>query len=284
MDPRLHYPDLGIGVGLRTTHFQHLLEASPPVAWLEILSENFMATRGRPRAILDRLAERYPVVMHGVSLSIGSTDPLDTAYLRELVQLRDEIGARWVSDHLCWTGVSGRNSHDLLPMPYTRATLAHVADRVRAVQDRLGAPLILENPSTYVTWTASTLPEAEFLAELTAATGCGLLLDVNNVYVNGLNFGFDPKAWLARVPLQRVRQMHIAGHARFDDLVIDTHGAPVIDPVIELMQWTLARIGHPIPVLLERDNHIPDLDDLLAERERIQAAYDRVFASEPSHA
>src|SRR5476651_1258076 len=189
-------PNLGVGVGLRTTHYQHILTTRPAVAWLEIISENYMQTAGRPLHVLDTLAERYPLVMHGVSLSIGSCDPLDRDYLRELVALRDRISSPWVSDHLCWTGVAGRNNHDLLPLPYTEEALAHVSGRVRQVQDALGGPLILENPSTYVEFRGSTLSEWGFLAALCSETGCGLLLDVNNVYVSSRNHGFAAADYL----------------------------------------------------------------------------------------
>src|SRR5262245_38712061 len=178
-EKRLGYPHLGLGVGLRTVHFDHILENRPKVDWFEIISENFMDSQGRPRHVLRQIAERYPIVMHGVSLSIGSADPLDFDYLKKLKQLAAETKAAWVSDHLCWTGVAGHNSHDLLPLPLNEETLAYVAERVRTVQEYLERPLVLENPSSYVTFRESTLSEWEFLTRLTEATGCGLLLDVN---------------------------------------------------------------------------------------------------------
>jgi hypothetical protein len=204
------------------------------------------------------------MVMHGVSLSIGATDPLDRAYVRRLVRLRDRIGARWVSDHLCFTGAAGRNTHDLLPLPLTRAALDHVADRVRIVQDALGAPLIIENPSTYIAWRGSTMPEAEFLAELCARTGCGLLLDVNNVYVSARNHGFDPYTYLDAIPFERVVQFHVAGHSDNGDHCVDTHDGRVVDPVWELLAAAWPRAGGA-SVLLEWDASIPSFPEVHAE-------------------
>jgi uncharacterized protein (UPF0276 family) len=262
--PRLGLPDLGIGVGLRTTHYRHLLDERPAVDFLEIISDNYLETQGRPLEVLDQLAARIPVVMHGVSLSIGATDPLDRAYVRRLVRLRDRIGARWVSDHLCFTGAAGRNTHDLLPLPLTRAALDHVAGRVRAVQDALGAPLIIENPSTYIAWQGSTMPEAEFLAELCARTGCGLLLDVNNVYVSARNHGFDAHAYLDAIPFERVVQFHVAGHSDNGDHCVDTHDGRVVDPVWELLATAWPRAGGA-SVLLEWDASIPSFTEVHAE-------------------
>lgn len=262
--PRLGLPDLGIGVGLRTTHYGHILEHRPAVGFFEIISENYMESEGRPREVLDRIAAHHAIVMHGVSLSIGGTAPLDRAYLRRLVALRDRIGAHWVSDHLCFTGVAGRNTHDLLPLPLTVQTLAHVADRVRAVQDLLQAPLIMENPSTYVAWDGPTIPEAEFLAALCARTGCGLLLDVNNVYVSGRNHGFAPRDWLAAVPWDHVVQFHIAGHTDNGDHCVDTHDQPVRTEVWDLLAEAWHRCGGAA-VLLERDADIPPFPEVFAE-------------------
>jgi len=188
---RFGLPDLGIGLGLRTVHYRHILEQTPEVGWFEIISENYMQTAGKPLWFVDRVAEKYPVVMHGVSMSIGSTYPLNWDYLKELKQLRDRVRARWVSDHLCWTGVAGRNTHDLLPVPYTEEALAHVVARVKQVQDFLDAPLALENPSTYVEFAGSTMKEWEFLSALAKEADCAILLDVNNVYVSAYNHGFD---------------------------------------------------------------------------------------------
>lgn len=265
--PDLGYPDLGIGVGLRTPHYRDILDRWPEVGWFEIISDNYLETQGRPLDILDQIAARYPIVMHGVSLSIGSTDPLDIAYVRRLVALRDRVKARWVSDHLCWTGVSGHNSHDLLPLPLTTESLGHVRERVDAVQQLLGAPLILENPSTYVEFRASTISEPDFLAALCAQTGCGLLLDVNNVYVSSRNHGFDPIAYLDALPLDRVVQFHVAGHTDLGTHCIDTHIGPVVTPVWELLREAWTR-GARASILLEWDAEIPPLDVVIREANR----------------
>lgn len=265
MANRFGLPDLGVGLGLRTVHYTHIVEAQPEVDWFEILSENYMQTAGRPLEWLDAIAARYPVVMHGVSLSIGSTDPLDRAYLTELRALRDRTKARWVSDHLCWTGVSGKNTHDLLPMPYTEEALHHVAARVRAVQDFLGAPLALENPSTYVEFaTVGGMPEWEFMARLAEEADCALLLDVNNVFVSAYNHGFDPRDYLAAVPFDRVVQMHVAGHTHHGTHIIDSHIGPVVDDVWRLLGDAWQRSGGT-SVLLEWDAEIPSFEVTHAE-------------------
>ena len=263
MKNRFGLPNLGIGLGLRTAHYAHILEHRPDVGWFEILSENYMQTAGKPLYFLDAIAADYPIVMHGVSLSIGSTDPLDRAYLAELRALRDRTKARWVSDHLCFTGVVGRNTHDLLPLPYTEEALRHVAARVRAVQDFLGTPIALENPSTYVEYTASTMPEWEFLARLCEDAGCGILLDVNNVYVSSFNHGFDPARYFAGVPWDRVVQLHVAGHTNCGTHIIDSHIGPVIEPVWRLLGEAQAKSG--ASVLLEWDAEIPSFEETHAE-------------------
>jgi uncharacterized protein (UPF0276 family) len=257
-------PNLGLGLGLRTVHYAHILEERPPVGWFEIISENYMQTEGKPLYFLDAIAERYPIVMHGVSLSIGSTDPLNRAYLAELKALRDRTKARWVSDHLCWTGVSGKNSHDLLPLPYTEESLRHVVGRVRAVQDLLGARIALENPSTYAEFSGSTMKEWEFLARLAEAADCGILLDVNNVFVSSRNHGFDPATYFAAVPWDRVVQFHVAGHTDHGTHVVDTHIGPVVDPVWRLLGEAYARSGGA-SVLLEWDAEIPSFEETYAE-------------------
>jgi uncharacterized protein (UPF0276 family) len=262
--PRLGHPNLGLGVGLRTVHFPYLLQHQPPVDWFEIISENFMDSGGRPRYVLQQLAERYAIVMHGVSLSIGSTDPLNFDYLKKLKRLADATKAHWVSDHLCWTGVAGLNAHDLLPIPLNERTLAHVAGRVRTVQDVLERPLVLENPSTYVAFQDSTLSEWEFIRRLAEETDCGLLLDVNNVYVSSVNHDFDPVEYLRAVPHERVVQFHLAGHTNCGTHLIDTHDGEVIDPV-----WELYRLAHQLTggasTLLEWDARIPEFPVVHAE-------------------
>jgi uncharacterized protein (UPF0276 family) len=263
---RFGLPDLGVGLGLRTVHYARLVEAEaqPEVDWFEILSENYMQTQGRPLEWLDAIADRYPIAMHGVSLSIGSTDPLDRTYLTELRALRDRVGARWVSDHLCWTGVGGKNTHDLLPMPYTEESLRHVVARVRAVQDFLGAPLALENPSTYVEHAGAAMTEWEFLARLAEEADCALLLDVNNVFVSAYNHGFEPRTYLAAVPWDRVVQMHVAGHTNHGTHIVDSHIGPVIEPVWKLLGEAWRRAGG-VSVLLEWDAEIPSFEETHAE-------------------
>jgi uncharacterized protein (UPF0276 family) len=267
MSNRFGLPNLGLGLGLRSVHYAHILERWPPVDWFEIISENYMHTEGRPLHILDQLRERYPIVLHGVSLSIGSTDPLDRAYLARLKALRDRVGAPWVSDHLCWTGVHGKNTHDLLPMPYTQEALRHTVARVREVQDFLQAPLLIENPSSYVEFSGSTLTEYDFLAELAEAADCGLLLDVNNIYVAAYNHGYEPRAYLDALPMDRVVQFHVAGHSNEGTHIIDTHIGPVIDPVWALYQDAYARCGGAA-TLLEWDQDIPSFEQTWAEAER----------------
>jgi uncharacterized protein (UPF0276 family) len=272
---RFGLPNLGIGVGLRTTHYQHILDERPKVDWFEIISENYLETAGRPLHVLDQIAERYPIVMHGVSLSIGSTDPLNREYLRALKALRERVRAPWLSDHLCWTGVNGRNTHDLLPMPYTEEALRHTAARVARVQDYLGVPLFLENPSTYVEFAASTLREWEFLSELCRRTGCGLMLDVNNIYVSSRNHGFAPREYLDGIPWDRVVQFHVSGHADEGTHCVDTHVGPVPDPVWEILRQAHQRC-RGASVLLEWDSEIPEFPvvhrDALRARAFIAAA------------
>jgi uncharacterized protein (UPF0276 family) len=264
MANRFGLPDLGVGLGLRTVHYAHVLEHRPAVPWFELLSENYMQTAGRPLFYADAIAALYPVAMHGVSLSIGSTDPLDRAYLSELRALRDRTGALWVSDHLCWTGVGGKNTHDLLPMPYTEESLRHVVDRVRTVQDFLGAPLALENPSTYVEHAGASMREWEFLARLAEDADCALLLDVNNVYVSARNHAYDPHEYLAAIPFDRVVQLHVAGHTDHGTHIIDSHIGPVVDEVWRLLAEAHARAGGA-SVLLEWDAEIPSFDETYAE-------------------
>jgi uncharacterized protein (UPF0276 family) len=257
--PRFDLPHLGFGLGLRAAHFSHILEHTPPVDWFEIISENFMDSGGRPIAVLDRVAERYPIVMHGVSLSIGSTDPLDRAYLRRLRALAARCDAAWVSDHLCWTGVAGRNTHDLLPLPYTEESLRHVVRRVRAVQEILERPLVLENPSSYVEFTSSSMPEWEFLARVAEEADCGLLLDVNNVYVSAFNHGFDAEQYIRAIPHRRVVQFHLAGHRHLGTHILDTHSDHVIDAVWDLYRLACAQ-GGGRATLLEWDEAIPSFE------------------------
>jgi uncharacterized protein (UPF0276 family) len=290
MGNRFGLPDLGVGVGLRTTHYSHILEREPDVAWFEIISENYMQTSGRPRLVLDRIAARYPLAMHGVSMSIGSTDPLDMEYLRELRGLRDAIGARWVTDHLCWTGVAGTSTHDLLPLPYTEEAVRHVARRVAVVQDFLGSTIGLENPSTYVEFSEGTMREWEFLAGVAEEADCAILLDVNNVFVNAYNHGFDPGEYLDAVPFDRVVQLHVAGHTRHTTHIVDTHTGPVDPGVWGLLGEAWVRAGGA-SVLLEWDLDIPAFEEvhreaLLASEaiERARAVSRSALAAQPGAA
>ncbi len=263
-ESRLGYPNLGLGVGLRSVHFKHLLTHRPPVDWFEFITENFIDSGGRPRYVLQQIAELYPVVAHGVSLSIGSSDPLNFEYLRKLKKLAKEVNARWVSDHLCWTGVLGYNTHDLLPIPLNEETLSHVVGRIRTVQEVLERPLVLENPSSYVTFADSSMSEWEFLSRMAAEADCGLLLDVNNVYVSSVNHDFDPVEYVRSVPHERIVQCHLAGHADCGTHRIDTHDSEVIDPVWELYRLTHQLTGG-ISTLLEWDANIPPFPVVHAE-------------------
>jgi len=257
----------GFGLGLRPRHYEAILESSPRVDWFEALSENYMIPGGRPLDYLERIRERYPVVLHGVSLSIGSTDPLDYDYLKDLKALAKRIDPAWISDHLCWTGVGGRNLHDLMPLPYTDEALDHVARRVRDVQDFLGRRILLENVSSYVAYHSSRMTEWDFLAALAQAADCDILLDVNNIYVSAFNHGFDALEFLDAMPPRRVRQIHLAGHENCGDMIIDTHDARVIEPVWRLYADAIRRFG-PVPTMIERDDRIPPLGTLVRELDR----------------
>lgn len=261
---RWNFPDLGLGVGLRTTHFGHILANWPDVDWFEIVSENFMDTGGRPLYILDQIAERYPIVMHGVSMSIGSADPIDFDYLRKLKDLAKRVNAVWLGDHVCWTGVAGTNGHDLFPVPYNEETLAFLVERIRVVQDFMERPLVLENPSTYLTFAASTMEEEEFLHRMATEADCGLLLDVNNVYVTCRNHDLDPQEYLDGIPYDRVVQIHLAGHTDKGTHCIDTHDGRVIDDVWALYADVQRRMGN-CATLLEWDAEIPPFEELHAE-------------------
>jgi uncharacterized protein (UPF0276 family) len=276
------FPDLGIGVGLRTVHFGTILGTWPKVDWFEVLSENFMLTGGRPMWVLDQVAERYPVALHGVSLGIGNTDPLNTEHLVGLKALAARTRAHWVSDHLCWTGIMGRNTHDLLPMPYTQEALRHVIGRVRQVQEILERPLVLENPSSYVEFAAATLTEWDFLAALAREADCGLLLDVNNVYVSAFNHGFDPRTYIDAIPAERVVQYHVAGHTNKGTHIIDTHSDHALPEVWELYARALARTG-PVATLYEWDEDIPEFEVLHAEAGKARA-YREALIAQPAGA
>ena len=264
---RFDFPDLGVGIGLRTVHYAHILKEWPKIDWFEVLSENYMETGGRPLWLLDKVCERYPVALHGVSMSIGSTDPLNLDHLRRLKELARRTKAHWVSDHLCWTGVLGRNTHDLLPMPYTEEALAHTTARVKQIQEYLERPLIVENPSSYVEFAASTLTEWEFLSHLAEEADCGLLLDVNNVYVSSVNHSFDPKVYIDGIPAERVVQYHLAGHTNKGTHILDTHSDHALPEVWELYRRAWARTG-PTATLYEWDENIPEFDVVHAEAKK----------------
>lgn len=257
-------PYLGFGLGLRPDHYEAVLAGSPPVDWFEILTENYLVPGGKPLHYLDRVRERAPVVMHGVSLSIGSTDALNREYLEQLRALAARIEPAWISDHLCWTGIQGTNLHDLMPLPYTEEAVRHVAGRVAQVQEFLGRRILLENVSSYVTYQDSELTEWEFLCEVAQRADCHILLDINNIYVSAFNHDFDPITYLEAVPAQRVWQFHLAGHTHHGDYIVDTHDHPVIDPVWDLYRHAVRRFG-PVSTMIERDDNIPPLEELVAE-------------------
>jgi uncharacterized protein len=257
-------PWLGFGLGLRTEHFDEVLATRPKVDWFEITSENFMVAGGKPLHYLHAIREHYPLVMHGVSLSIGSTDPLDKTYLQQLKQLMLMIEPKWVSDHCCWTGVGGVNSHDLLPLPYNHEAIAHVVSRVQQVQDFLGREILLENLSSYIEFKHSDMPEWAFISQVAKQSGCRLLLDVNNVYVSSRNHRFDPMEYIRGIPSEKIWQIHLAGHSDYNDVVIDTHDHDVPDAVWDLYEKTIAQHG-AISTMIERDDHIPPLNELLNE-------------------
>lgn len=260
-------PQLGFGLGLRVDHYETILNSEPAVDWFEIISENYLVPGGKPLHYLDRIRERYPLVMHGVSLSIGSTDPLNRDYLKQLKALATRVQPPWISDHLCWTGVHGRNMHDLLPLPYTEETIDHVASRIRQVQDFLGRQILIENVSSYVGFAQSQLSEWDFLREISERADCLLLFDVNNVYVSSVNHGFDPLDYLNGMPAARVQQFHLAGHEDHGRYIIDTHDHPISDPVWDLYAQALRRFG-PVSTMIERDDHIPPLAELIDELDR----------------
>lgn len=268
-------PFLGYGLGLRPDYFDQVVEQQPPVDWFEIVSENFMVDGGKPLHYLSRVKERYPLVMHGVSLSIGGTDPLDRDYLRRLKTLAEYVQPAWMSDHLCWTGQGGNNLHDLMPLPYTDEAVTHVAQRVGQVQDFLGRQILLENVSSYVTYRHSAMTEWEFLSAVAEEADCLILLDINNIYVSAINHCFDPMDYVSAVPAERVRQFHLAGHTHQGSLIIDTHDHPVPDPVWDLYAKALERFG-PVSAMIERDDRFPPFDELLRELEHAREIGERI--------
>ena len=271
-------PSLGFGLGLRVDHYEDILGGQPAIDWFEVLTENYLVPGGKPLSYLMRFRERYPLAMHGVSLSIGSSAPLDRDYLRQVKALAARVEPAWISDHLCWTGVAGKNTHDLLPLPYTEEALAHVVERVRVVQDFLGRRILLENVSSYVAFHDSRLTEWQFLAEVATRADCLILLDVNNIYVSSVNHEFAPLDYLEALPAERVQQIHLAGHQNHGDYLIDTHDHPVPDPVWELYAAAVRRCG-AVATMIERDDRIPPLAELCAELTQARALCARTLAA-----
>ncbi len=263
----------GYGLGLRTEHYADFIGDSARlfrrVDWLEIITENYMVLGGKPLVMLEKIRLDFPMVMHGVSLSIGGTAPLDSEYLHQLKRLIQRVEPAWVSDHLCWTGTNGLNLHDLLPLPYTQAALQHLVDRISQVQEFLGRKILIENVSSYVTYRVDEMSEWEFISELLQRSGCDLLLDVNNVYVSSVNHGFDPHKFIDAMPAAKVKQIHLAGHENHGDYIIDTHDHPICDAVWDLYGYTIRQLG-AMPTMIERDDNIPPLTELLDELDTVR--------------
>ncbi len=255
---------LGFGLGLRPNHYDSILNQTHNIDWFEILTENYLVPGGKPLYFLDQIKERYPIVMHGVSMSIGSTDPLDMAYLKEVKTLMQHAKPKWISDHLCWTGVNQKNMHDLLPLPYTAEAIEHIVKRIREVQDFLGTQMLIENVSSYLNYQQSEMTEWQFLKTISEEANCLLLLDVNNIYVSSVNHEFDPHEYINALPINRVQQIHLAGHSNMGDYIIDTHDQPIIEAVWQLYAKTIQRFGK-VATMIERDDNIPPLAELVAE-------------------
>lgn len=258
------FTDYGVGIGLRIPHYQHILSRKPVVDWFEVISENYMIDGGRPLRILDEILDQYRVVQHGVSMYFGSAQPLSREHLKRLKTLVKRTGTPWLSDHLCWGSVDGSYSHDLLPIPYTFEAVRTTAERIRNAQDFLEVPIAVENVSSYAEFHESTMTEWEFLNEVVEQADCGILLDVNNIYVSSQNHTFDPHTYVNSVPAERVAQIHIAGHSKFEQYILDTHDHPVLDPVWGLYARAIERCG-PTATLLEWDDSIPSFDEVHAE-------------------
>ncbi len=257
-------PFLGFGLGLRHDYYTTILEEKPAVDWFEIITENYLVPGGKPLFFLDKIREHYPMVMHGVSLSIGSSDPLDLNYLKEVKALANRIEPHWISDHLCWTGIQGKNTHDLLPLPYTEESIQHVVDRIQQVQDFLGQQILIENVSSYITYKKSTMTEWDFLLEICQRADCFILLDVNNIHVSAVNHEFNPLDYLNAIPSERIYQIHLAGHSNLGDYIIDTHDHAIVDEVWKLYEATIKRHGK-ISTMVERDDNMPSFDVLFEE-------------------
>lgn len=269
---------LGFGVGLRTDHYQHVVDNQPDVDWFEIISENFMVAGGKPKFFLHAVREKYPIVMHGVSMSIASTDPLNLDYLKKLKTLASEVQPEWISDHLCWTGVHGYNSHDLLPVPYNHEAIKHIVDRVHQVQEILGRTLVLENVSSYITYNQSEMEEWEFINTIAEQSGCKILLDINNIYVSSRNHAFSAETFLQAIKPEHVQQFHLAGHSDYGDYVIDTHDHDVPPAVWNLYSQALKKFGS-ISTLIERDDNIPPFPELFSEMQKARDIAQQVLGN-----
>lgn len=257
-------PHLGFGLGLRTDHYETILSEKPSIDWFEILTENYLVPGGKPHYFLEKIREHYPMVMHGVSMSIGSVDPLDKNYLEQVKSLANKIKPHWISDHLCWTGIQGKNMHDLLPLPYTDEAINHIVNRIQQVQDFLGQQILIENVSSYLTYQQSEMTEWHFLKEISERADCFILLDVNNIYVSAINHDFNPLDYIHAMPKDRVYQIHLAGHSNMGNYIIDTHDHDIVDPVWKLYTDTLRHCGN-VSTMIERDDNIPPLENLLTE-------------------
>jgi len=268
---------LGFGLGLRATHYQDILNNKPNVDWFEAITEDYLFPGGNRLHFLEKVRENYPVALHGVSLSIGSCDPLDWDYLKKLKNLAKRIKPSWISDHFCWTGVNGTNLHDLLPLPFTREAVQHVAERVGQVQDYLQCQILLENVSSYVTYHHAEMTEWEFMKAVAEEADCLILLDVNNIYVSSYNHHFDPLDYLHGIPVERVQQFHIAGHSNYGTHIIDTHDHDIIDPVWSLYENAVRRFGY-VSTMIERDDHIPPIEELLKELQKAESIAEKIYS------
>ncbi len=273
MNSNNKYPSLGFGLGLRKEHYNAILDTKPAVDWFEILTENYLVPGGKPLYFLDQICERYPVVMHGVSMSLGSYDPLDMDYLKQVKELAKRTNAKWISDHMCFTGVDGINAHDLLPLPYTDEAIQHVSQKIAQAQDYLGMQILVENASTYITYKQSAMTEWDFTTAVAEESNSLVLLDINNIFVSAYNHGFDPLDYLDGIPADRVQQHHLAGHSQYDGYIIDTHDHDIVQGVWGLYAEAIKRYGQ-VSVMIERDDNIPELPAMMSE---LQMARD-IFA------
>jgi uncharacterized protein (UPF0276 family) len=266
---RLQHDIAGAGLGLRSSHYQEIFETQPDVPWFELLSDNYMADGGLPIQRVEHIRENYPVTLHGVGMSLGSADPLNFEYLKRLKNLAERLQPSFISDHIAWVSVAGQYTHDLLPLPYTQDMLQHLNDRIQQVQEYLGRTILIENPSSYLTFASSDIPEAEFIKQLCVSSGCELLLDVNNVYVSAQNHGFDAMEYLAALPTNKVKEIHLAGYEEMPGYLFDTHGYQVREPVWQLYAAALDRFGS-VPTLIEWDIDVPEFSTLLSEAKKAE--------------